>query len=77
MMQRVRSTFTIDKEVVDELNSLAKELGEKKSHIVEKALTMYYDYLDVAVAEKRLNALEEGKSEMLPADAVYEELGIR
>jgi len=75
-MRRIRSTFTIDKEVVDELDAIAKELGEKKSHIVERALTMYYDYLDVAIAEKRLKELEEGNSETVPADEVYRELGI-
>jgi len=75
-MQRIRSTFTIDKEVIDELDALAKELGEKKSHIVEKALTLYYDYLDTAVAEKRLDSLEKGESQSIPADEVYRRLGI-
>ena len=75
-MQRVRSTFTIDKDVINELNSVAEELGEKKSHIVEKALTMYYDYIDVVIAEKRVRELEEGKSRLIPADEAFKELGI-
>ncbi len=75
-MQRIRSTFTLDKRVVDELGALAEELGEKKSHIVEKALTMYYDYLDIAVADKRLRELKEGKSRLIPADEAFRELGI-
>ncbi len=75
-MQRVRSTFTIDKDVINELNSVAEELGEKKSHIVEKALTMYYDYIDVVIAEKRVRELEEGKSRLVPADEAFKELGI-
>ncbi len=76
-MQKVRSTFTIDKAVIDELNAVAEELGEKKSHIVEKALTMYYDYIDVAIAEKRLKALDEGKSQTVSAEEVYRVLGLK
>ena len=70
-MKRVRSTFTLDKEVIDELDAIAGELGEKKSHIVEKALTMYYDYLDVAIAEKRLREIERGESDLIPAEEAY------
>ncbi|WP_457595111.1 ribbon-helix-helix domain-containing protein [Hydrogenimonas sp.] len=75
-MQKIRSTFTIDKAVIDELNVVAEELGEKKSHIVEKALTMYYDYIDVAIAEKRLKELDEGRSETVSAEEVYKALGL-
>ncbi len=75
-MQKIRSTFTIDKAVIDELNVVAEELGEKKSHIVEKALTMYYDYIDVAIAEKRLKEVDEGRSETVSAEEVYRALGL-
>ncbi len=75
-MQKIRSTFTIDKAVIDELNVVAEELGEKKSHIVEKALTMYYDYIDVAIAEKRLKEVDEGRSETVSAEEVYKALGL-
>jgi len=75
-MQRIRSTFTLDKRVVDELSAIADELDEKKSHIVEKALTMYYDYLDLAIAEKRMKEVEEGKSRLIPAHKAFEKLGI-
>ena len=75
-MERVRSTFTLDKRVVDELGAVADELGEKKSHIVEKALTMYYDYLDVVIAEKRLKDVEEGRSRLIPADEAFKQVGL-
>ena len=75
-MKRVRSTFTIDRGVIDELEAIAAELGEKKSHIVEQALTMYYDYLDLKIAEKRLKDIEEGRSETVPAEEVFKKLGI-
>jgi len=75
-MQKIRSTFTISDFVIDELGSVAQELGEKKSHIVEKALTMYFDYMDETIADKRLDDLASGKEQPIPADEVFRELGL-
>ena len=42
-MERPKVTFTIDKNILIELDSIGKELGQKKSHIVEQALDMLPD----------------------------------
>ena len=76
VMQKIRSTFTISDFIIDELNTVSSELHEKKSHIVEKALSMYFDYIDEKIADKRLEALESGKEKLIPADEVFRELGI-
>lgn len=76
MMQKIRSTFTVSDFIIDELNSVSKEMNEKKSHIVEKALSMYFDYIDETIADKRLDELAEGKEKTVPADKVFKELGI-
>jgi len=75
-MQKIRSTFTISDFVIDELNAVSSELQEKKSHIVENALNMYFDYIDEKIADKRLDDLKAGKEKLIPADKVFEELGI-
>jgi len=75
-MHKIRSTFTVSDFIIDELNSVSKELDEKKSHIVEKALSMYFDVLDEKLADKRLKELEEGKESLVPADEFFKELGI-
>ena len=75
-MTKIRSTFTVSDYIVDELNDVAKELNEKKSHIVEKALEMYFDYVDTQLADKRLDDLKDGKEELIPAEKVFEELGV-
>ena len=75
-MQKIRSTFTISDFIIDELNSVSLELNEKKSHIVEKALSMYLDYIDEKIADKRLDELQLGKEKLIPADEVFKELGI-
>ena len=75
-MQKIRSTFTISDFVIEELNDVSKELNEKKSHIVEKALELYFDYIDEKIADKRLDDLKSGKEQAIPADEVFKELGL-
>ena len=75
-MQKLRSTFTLSDFLVDELDSVSKELNEKKSHIVEKALSMYFDYLDEKLADKRLDDLKSGKEKAIDAKEVFKELGL-
>jgi predicted DNA-binding protein len=75
-MQKVRSTFTVSDFIVDELNNLASELNEKKSHIVEKALNMYFDYMDEKLADSRLSKLAHGEEKLVSAKDVFKELGL-
>lgn len=72
----IRHNITLDEEVSRELDSLAKELGEKKSYIIEKALTVYFDLLDLKVAKKRMKDLVEGRDKMVDAEEVWKELDI-
>jgi len=73
---QVRHNITIDAEVSQELESLAKELGEKKSSLVEKALTVYFDLLDLQIARKRLKDLQKKKARLIDADDIWKDLGI-
>ena len=76
MVQKIRSTFTVSDFIIDELNAVSSELNEKKSHIVEKALSMYFDYIDEKIADKRLDKLKDGKEKLIAAEKVFKELGI-
>ncbi|MDQ1245324.1 MAG: hypothetical protein QG567_2478 [Campylobacterota bacterium] len=75
-MHKIRSTFTVSDFIIDELNSVSEELNEKKSHIVEKALSMYFDALDEKLSDKRLKNLENKKEKLIPASEVFKELGL-
>ena len=75
-MKRIRTTFTLDEDILAELNQYAEELDTKKSHIVESSLTAFFDYLDLKVDEKRLEDLENGDSEIVSAADVWKELDI-
>lgn len=75
-MHKIRSTFTVSDFIIDELNSVSKELNEKKSHIVEKALSMYFDALDEKLSDQRLKNLEAKQERLIPASEVFKELGL-
>jgi predicted DNA-binding protein len=73
---QVRHNITLDEDVSKELDTMAKELGEKKSKIIEKALTVYFDLLDHKLANKRIKDLEEGRDKLIDAEEVWKDLGI-
>ena len=72
---RVRLNITLGEEVSNELETVAAELGEKKSHIIEKALTVYFDLMDLKLARKRMDDLEKGRDKILDAEKVWKTLG--
>jgi predicted DNA-binding protein len=73
---QVRHNISLDEEVSKELETMAKELGEKKSKIIEKALTVYFDLLDLKLAKKRMKELEKGRDRIVDAEEVWKDLGI-
>lgn len=72
-MNTVRLNITLPTSVNNDITRYAEELNEKKSHLIASALDMYFDYLDLRVAEKRL-AEDDGVRYSL--DEVFEELGV-
>jgi predicted DNA-binding protein len=75
-MERPKATFTIDKNILLELENIALELGQKKSHIVEQALEMYFDAIDTVIADKRIEALARGEEVTVSAGSVWKDLGL-
>ena len=73
---QVRHNITIDADISKELENLARELGEKKSSIIEKSLEVYFDLLDLKLAKKRLRDLESGRDRLLDPEEVWKKLGI-
>ena len=71
-MSTVRLNITLPASLNNDINRYAEELNEKKSHIIASALDVYFDYLDLRVAEKRL----EDKEPTLTLEEMKKELGI-
>ena len=72
-MNSVRLNITLPESLNNDITQYAKELHQKKSHIIASALDMYLDYLDLKVAEKRL---ENDDKKRYTFDEVFDELGI-
>ncbi|MBU1338798.1 MAG: ribbon-helix-helix domain-containing protein [Acidobacteria bacterium] len=73
---QTRHNITLDEEISKELETMAEELGEKKSKIIEKALAVYFDLLDIKLAEKRMKELEKNRDKLIDAEEVWKKLGI-
>ena len=61
-MRKARLNITIPASLNDEISNYSKELNQKKSHLIASALDMYFDYLDLKIAEKRAKEDEENIS---------------
>lgn len=71
-MNTVRLNITLPSSVNDDITRYSEELNEKKSHLIASALDMYFDYLDIKVAEKRLN---DPEMKAVPMNDFFKELG--
>lgn len=76
MEKHTRLNITLPESVANELNQIARELPDKKSRIITKALELYFDELEGFIAEKRLTELQNGKTTTIPAEEVWAELGL-
>ena len=72
-MNTVRLNITLPSSINDDITRYSEELNEKKSHLIASALDMYFDYLDIKVAEKRLN---DPSMETIPMNDFFKELGV-
>ncbi|MEA2029039.1 MAG: hypothetical protein U9N49_08695 [Campylobacterota bacterium] len=66
------ATFTLPLTLLEDLDSLAKDIGKKKTAIVSEALEMYMDYYDIKEAQK---CLDDKKDKTIPADEFFDTLG--
>jgi predicted DNA-binding protein len=73
---QIRHNITLDEDISRELDAIADELGEKKSFIIEKALAIYFDFLDLKLAQRRMNDLKDGRDKIVDADQVWKEIGV-
>lgn len=73
---QIRHNITLDEDISHELDTISGELGEKKSFIIEKALAVYFDFLDLKLVQKRMKDLKEGRDRVIDAKDVWKEIGI-
>ncbi|WP_418640461.1 hypothetical protein [Sulfurimonas sp. ST-27] len=71
-MNTTRLNITLPTSLDNDINRYAKELNTKKSHLIASALDMYFDYIDLKEAERRLELNEP----TISFDDMFQELGL-
>jgi len=72
IMNTTRLNITLPTSISNDITRYAEELNEKKSHIIASALDMYFDYIDLKEAQRRL----EDKEDTISMEDMRKELGI-
>lgn len=72
---KARLIIDLDADLLGDLEGFSRELGVPKDHMLEEALDLYFEYLDIRVADRRMEDLLNGRSGLTPFEEVVEELG--
>ncbi len=66
----------LEKDIVRYLDEYASELDKTRTSLIEKAIEYYFDKLDEMIADKRIDDLKAGKTEVVPLEVVFAQAGI-
>ena len=66
----------LEEELVERLDEYAKELDKTRTALVERAIELYFDKLDEMIADRRIDAIKSGKSEVVSLEEVFKKAGI-
>lgn len=66
----------IDESLLAELDGYASELERSRTYLIEKAVSTYFDVLDEMIADKRIDELKTGKSDIVSMKEVFKKAGI-
>lgn len=66
----------IDESLLAELDGYANELDRSRTYLIEKAVSTYFDVLDEMIADKRIDELKTGKSDIVSMEEVFKKAGI-
>jgi RHH-type rel operon transcriptional repressor/antitoxin RelB len=66
----------MDETMLADLDNYAHELERSRTYLIEKAVSNYFDTLDEIVADKRIDDLKSGKSEVVSMEDVFKKAGI-
>ena len=70
------SNIRMDEALLENLDSYAKELERTRTYLIEKAVSAYLDKLDEMIADKRIDEIKSGKTEVYTLQEVAKKLGL-
>ena len=75
-MSKKAINIRMDEVLLKDLDSYASELDRTRTYLIEKAVSSYFDTLDEVIADKRIDDLKGGKSEVYTLEEVFVKAGI-
>jgi predicted DNA-binding protein len=66
----------LETDLLQSLDEYASELEKTRTHLIESAIEFYFDKLDEMVADRRIDNLKSGKSEVVSLEDVFLKAGI-
>ena len=75
-MAVVKKLISLDSNVAEELEMVAKTLEIAQKEVVERALDFYFDYTDAIIAQKLSQQIDQGEEQVHRAEEVFDQLGI-
>ncbi len=73
--KHTRINITLPTTLDQELTLVSQELNDKKSHIIARALTLYFDELDTRLADCRYKKYQEGQTKTVTVTELEKDLG--
>ena len=75
-MPSVKKLISLDQNIANELEMVAKALNTTQKEVIENALDFYFDYTDTIIADKISQNIKSNKEKIYDAKDVFEKLGI-
>jgi len=66
----------LDTDLLEDLDEYARELNKTRTALVEKAIELYFDRLDEMLADRRIDDLQKGRSDVVSMEEVFRKAGI-
>jgi len=66
----------LDRDILDMLDHYAFELDKTRTSLIQKSIELYFDKLDEMIADKRIDALKNGESTVIPLAEVFKKAGL-
>ncbi len=66
----------LNETLLAELDNYAEELERSRTYLIEKAVGAYFDVLDEIIADKRIDEVKSGKTEVYSLEDVAKQLGL-
>lgn len=66
----------LEETLLNDMDAIGKEIDRSRTWIIEKAVSAYMDTLDEMIADKRIDEVKAGKTDVMSLEEVAQSLGL-